>query len=415
MAEAVPAAGVAGCSRRARKRRIWTALAVLAAVALLFVLPYLRGQHHFSDPLFARYYELVASQKPDVDRGLLIGNLARMFHIDPPASLAPDVNVDLIRDWETEYGDDPRYWELRASSLGCDADVLNAFKRGVFSEGMLEAANTWEVYSANPALALTLCDKAIAADPQNSYWCYRKSDLVFTQGDKAAAFALVQQGNAAARNLHPRPYPMSYVLADHNWVRTHTDKFVAGFSTCSWMSPVSGVIKDKKIARVIKTDLANGADPTFADAYYIRYVRQGEMDSIVLLEILVNVVQVLITECDKEQPICPLSAAQQSEFDEYITARNGISREIVQLARKKYRKEYTKAFEIPNLSWQEEWHLFIAGQDERARIAANFGKLLPAPFAIWKSGGLTGFKLDPKLKALADEAAKERAESRKAK
>jgi hypothetical protein len=405
MAEGSPAANVVGSAKRARRRWAWTALAVLAAVALLLVMPHLRGQRHFDDPLFERYHHLVASQRACVDRGLIIERLARMLHLNPPGGLAAELNVEAIRDWEPEYRDEPKYWELRASTLGCEPEVIEAFRRGVFGEGLLEAASTWEVFDADQTLARNLCDKAIAAAPDNSYWCYRKSDLLFTQGDKQGALALVKQGNAAPRNEHPRPFPLSYVLADHTWVKSSTDKLVAGFSLSgTWV--IAFKSHEHYIAKDVRKMMSKGCDPAIGDDYFIRATRRGQMDSCEVYEILKNItIQGMVLAKNGPRPFIELNDEQQKKFEAYSATRRAISYSMKLLHDRKPRHDARR----DPLGWETEWERYVAEREDRKRIASYFAKLLPAPHSIWKSGGLTGFKLDPELAALVAEADKERA------
>lgn len=387
-----------------KRRRALLWASALPALVLLLWLPGLLNRRHFDDPLFQRYYDLIAKQRNSAFRGVYISEMLHHWGYCPGETLAPDLDFGAIRRWESRYGDDPKYWELRASMLGCDPDMIEAFRRGVFSEGMLEAANTWEVDKTDPPLALELCDQAIACDPGNSYWYYRKSDLLLMQGRQAAALDLLRQGNAAAGSRRPRPYPLNQLLQDSRWVRTDTDKLVAGTIVTGTYVDVTEDERSRQIATMVAQQAAANKDAGRLDAYYLRFIRQGRLcedswDSWSDISRAAGQLELMLV--DKDSPRIRLTPSQTREFNDYRAALQALQYENLMVTQNYYVTKERKA----HVRWTESmWEAWLLRREHFAAVAKDFDRLLPAPYTVWFKGGTTGLELDAEFSLLAEQA-----------
>src|SRR5687767_4307701 len=122
---------------------------------------------------------------------------------------------------EEQYADDPRYWQLRRSIDFDDASeqkLIAAIDRGVYDAASFEAVGLWDVENVGgakvgEAKVLDYYDKAIACDPHNAWYNYRKADYLLSLGEIEPARELLRQGNASPRFYTPFPFPTSEAYA----------------------------------------------------------------------------------------------------------------------------------------------------------------------------------------------------------
>jgi hypothetical protein len=168
-----------------------------------------------------------------------------------PASATPEqaAAVALLPDadlagWAGEFGQDPRYWELRYFCAKCDMEtrplaggctaaidfLLEARRRNIATANTLgllsietrvqnarelDAANggTAELMQVQDDALLALLDAAVTADPGQAWGYYARAMFRFGLGDPDLGLDDLRAGNKAERNRYPYPWPMSELAA----------------------------------------------------------------------------------------------------------------------------------------------------------------------------------------------------------
>jgi hypothetical protein len=129
--------------------------------------------------------------------------------------------------WEADFGNDPRYWELRYFSVQCSAGFscnADAPSRGV---EYLREAKRRGIATANTLCCLhlaeeqthrdsTILDAAVAKDPDYAWAYYLRAMQRFEQGDQERGQADLATGNTASCNRYPRPFPIGLVRDSFN-------------------------------------------------------------------------------------------------------------------------------------------------------------------------------------------------------
>jgi hypothetical protein len=179
------------------------------------------------DALFDRYAQAVDAR---------IMSLPANSEEQSSAAILPDTDLAA---WEPQFGQDPRFWELRyfcarvngsqalAPGFSKPMDLLReAQQRGVASCNILlllydelrqEHNATLDAYTGNagPALMheqeqqeLELLNAAVAAGPDQAWAYYTRAQYWMELGSQDLVQQDLLAGNSAAQNIFPRPWPM---------------------------------------------------------------------------------------------------------------------------------------------------------------------------------------------------------------
>lgn len=150
-----------------------------------------------------------------------------------------------LAEWQSEFGADPRYWELRyfcarlgqwdSQPLEEDEEpiafLLEAQQRGISTantllllygemrrENQLELEAVGDAPGGGPELMhlqeqeeLELLDAAVAAGPDEAWTYYTRAMYWFYLGQQERALDDLSVGNIARNNAYPVPWPMNYV------------------------------------------------------------------------------------------------------------------------------------------------------------------------------------------------------------
>lgn len=173
--------------------------------------------------------EEVLEANPDID-----AVLAQSVGSDAP--FPPGLPDEILAGWETEFGADPRYWQLRywnawqpflPENEAAVAKEPQHFLKMTVERGINDACIDWLLLEAqwqaleppDSAAAveedyqsrLALLDAFIGQHPEQSCGWYRRARLQQNYGEWESALADIQQGNAAELNSMLLPFPLSYV------------------------------------------------------------------------------------------------------------------------------------------------------------------------------------------------------------
>jgi hypothetical protein len=182
----------------------------------------------------------------------------------PGAAIIPDT---ALAAWEPQFGQDPRYWELRyfcanvfpgqplAPGFSKPVDLLReSQKRGIASSNTLlllynqlrqEDNAALDAYTGNdgPALMheqeqreLELLNAAVAAGPDQAWTYYTRAQYWMELGSQDLVQQDLTAGNLAAQNVFPRPWPLP-LLASAPGEKTPP----GGAAVCGalWMAAIS--------------------------------------------------------------------------------------------------------------------------------------------------------------------------------
>jgi hypothetical protein len=153
---------------------------------------------------------------------------------------APVVPDSVLAQWEPQFGNDPRYWQLRyferrragmprpgGASIGMGQQELQralsppgGIPTGALEEGdqrgISDAASLWCEYLALGASDSTrrsaLLDRLVQQMPEESFSWYLRGLAECRAGAWSAGLADLKAGNAAPHNRVPYPFPLSFVI-----------------------------------------------------------------------------------------------------------------------------------------------------------------------------------------------------------
>lgn len=188
------------------------------------------GYEPTGDKLLDRFALLVVRQLADESR----------FKRSPD-SLSPPPGFDFsaLGSWEKDFGDEPRYWQLRwlfdqdlmdspDQQLMASELTINAIKAGCVDEASYAAIDFRAVDRDDPARAMALVEQAIERMPENSYFYYVQAYLFERKGETGKALKALRRGNLAPHNDPPHLYPL-YLLDEHpEYFSAEANKAVRG-------------------------------------------------------------------------------------------------------------------------------------------------------------------------------------------
>lgn len=280
----------AGAPAQSRVPRRWiigfAILALLWLAGLVFLkLQSQGGYRPTGDELFDRYARLVLSQQHKFRNEPWLHRTLAGLGIKLPISAAQPEALDfaVLREWEAEFGDDPRYWELRAAcSMDIGADTIPQMREkmltGVASSGMLMQVGIGPMLNDEPHRAMQLVEQVIAAEPDNSYAYYVKGDLLLEQGDQTGALAAYTAGNEAKDNRMPLAFPMSIIAEQPTRFTTPDERLVAGYTWCAYELVVLPDVKTiHERGEALARAASSPADTALANVYWMRVCRFGQM------------------------------------------------------------------------------------------------------------------------------------------
>jgi len=271
--------GETSTNRRAKQRRLkhlWWVVPVILLVLIpagLYLNEVRRCTifHPTGDALFDRYAQAVISRQG-----------WRLFTCHSEQDINPATLPDeLLATWEPEFGDDPRYWQLRffcarfRNNLHAQGikprdpwelstpdhphpvkHLETARERGVADAETLLllhiiATSTWydevadqhgapermldehfdlavAINADYEARLLALLDEAIAVGPDECWPYWERAQLRLSWGEDEAALADLRAGNACSSNVIPVCFPISAVLRDHDRHAEHGNQVLNG-------------------------------------------------------------------------------------------------------------------------------------------------------------------------------------------
>ena len=236
-------------------------LVVLAVVSLLTTDPATAATDYepVGDELFDRTAQWVLKELKQQEAGDLGMALMWLLNPGPHENMYPPaVDLTELLSWESEFGDDPRYWQLR---YRCTADIpgeiVNEYEAAGLDprlyylevareEGHADAATLWVLWGAYRELWIeeylegntdeelkpwelevheqelvlmerhgaeltALLDEMVSASPELSWPYYRRARHHYIMGNHAAALADLRRGNTAPDNEMPDVFPLSVV------------------------------------------------------------------------------------------------------------------------------------------------------------------------------------------------------------
>lgn len=216
-----------------RRALLWLTLVPLAVsiFAYLILLVQVCQLTPTGDPLFDHYARAVRNRQAWQLFAGVNGHPAAL----PDAQLAK---------WEPQFGNDPRYWELRyfcASAREAPAIAANGF--GMIDEVESARAFLEEAISRGVARQSTLAPllrskegdaqlewmvRVAAAAPDNAYGHYRLGEALFAGGDYPAARKALALGNGAPRNHVPHLFPLEMVWQNASAEQAAGSRFLSG-------------------------------------------------------------------------------------------------------------------------------------------------------------------------------------------
>jgi hypothetical protein len=172
---------------------------------------------HFADlinaDLLQHEYRLLVPDDYIADTG--------MKFLNPPAQFTSS----RILEWEPEFANDPRYWQLRWL-MRSDASQQEYASPALYSSPIL--VSVWQRGIRDEASCYLLFLQSSAEErkeyvlfgmeawPDNSYWHYRAAEMALEQADWEAFTEYMRNGNAAKRNELPHPWPICLLINDVN-------------------------------------------------------------------------------------------------------------------------------------------------------------------------------------------------------
>jgi hypothetical protein len=212
----------------------------------------------------------------------------RIKYVHLPAKL----DYEKLRDWEADFKDDPRYWQLRVecgvdSVMGSlrkdDTHDLNSKLRASIDRGIADPASyillPWNVLlDEDEDAAFKYLDKAVAADAGNCYWNYRKAPIMMRYGETDAAWEAVKNGNAAPTNKMLYPFPICTLRDLEYRSDAPGNQAVAGVIYDMEVSDIENIIKRKESAKEACICMALGYPLTLGDDWLTMEKRFGQAE-----------------------------------------------------------------------------------------------------------------------------------------
>jgi hypothetical protein len=253
--------------------------------------------------------------------------------------ILPDEQLDLL---EPQFGDDPRYWQLRwwnarlrADGIGPAGTVLEPadwLRRGV-ERGARDAAGDWlllqaeranrrreigaqlealagatpreraSAYERQHAAELDALTELVERYPELSWFYYERAHLRMEWGDFEGGVEDLAAGNAAPLNAQPQPFPWSAVQARLAQQQEPAAAMDLEGEYLDMGAPVDGLIVSaartlpepnyiyiKEHAKELQARLALGADFGELKTWHQYICRLGQMEGSSVIQWLVAVV-----------------------------------------------------------------------------------------------------------------------------
>jgi hypothetical protein len=318
----------------------------------------------------------------------------------------------LLRDWESEHGKDPRYWQLRKfyhlfgtnTRSGYDSDnqeFLAVIDRGIYDAASFELVPIQVVEDKSGELGvLDFFDKAIASDKDNGWYYYRKADYLISLGEIEDARVLLRQGNAAPRCNTPVPFPESEAWKLIGKARSRASKILVGYTLAGENSRLPNYIKIKDQYKNACVAFALGYPLEFGDELLTRARRMGQGERENAMSVLVAAVLARVILGWVNDEALDLTPAQTKELEtiyadldkpkalikESVAAVESelgvVPKATASGSSKRYapnRRDYVRYYEglVLELKYQP-------------KLAPYFDCLDPPPLALWEAGKLQG-------------------------
>jgi len=125
-------------------------------------------------------------------------------------SVAPNYS-----DLKAKYGAEPGYWQLisDSSTPAGQLSIFNSIGSGAADEASYALVNFGALADESLPKAMRVVDEAIALNPANSYFHYRRAMLLFKAGDREGCFSELQLGNASPQHYLPLAFPAKELMA----------------------------------------------------------------------------------------------------------------------------------------------------------------------------------------------------------
>ncbi|GEM_PF-2288956 len=389
-------------------------LVVLAVVSLLTTDPATAATDYepVGDELFDRTAQWVLKELKQQEAGDLGMALMWLLNPGPHENMYPPaVDLTELLSWESEFGDDPRYWQLLLRTGNIEPALAGIpysaptpiIDQQAFVEKLeLLSAGTdsyfvlsWRVLAGkDEERALQLVESAINLDPANSFFYYRKADILQGLGELDGAREAVRQGNAARRNYVPEPFPQNVLRQHRDEFTTHDSRVAAAVLWCD--SRRSGnYITWKEKAKEVCVACALGMPVELADEYLLRYRRAGQMhDQCIDGQVVAATCATILIDYITEYCLI-LDPQQTAERDAISHALAQVRANAIETASSEYGTPPSFTLFGGSLlplgkPEPELWDAILRQLQCAEDNKPLFDILDPPPFAIWARGELVG-------------------------
>jgi tetratricopeptide (TPR) repeat protein len=283
-----------------------------------------------------------------------------------------------LAEWESEYSNDPRYWQLRwlceqssSNPIGgrdLTREVVQKIEEGVVDEGSYTTINYCALHKANPTKTLELIEQAITFAPENAHFHYVQAILLQEHGDDEGAFDALRRGNNAPRNDPPRAYPLDLMTSHFEYFDSKANQVMGGVLLGMKLSAhlTTEAIPSKQLARDLLASYKVALPLDVADdllAYARRYGERSDSDVIRMLTTVVLMELVL----DRIQTDSSVSTPEQKQkLQELIALRDKLKNKV-----SAYVKSRPQQAQVPISPFQSFVELWDDEAKDRAFIEAE--------------------------------------------
>lgn len=355
------------------------------SVRILLILVVLAG------PLLALLLQISTPKTGDE----LVDLLASMLRKHGPDR---DRLYESLREHSDEFADDPRYWQLLATyrpmgvpasreffELSPNADILEGLKHGAADPATYSLINLHGVAATEPARAKELADQAIASDPENALFHYRKAELLLALGDHQAALKAVRRGNELDRIESPISFPMSEIDASPELV----PKVISYRSTGSfYLFDGSASIAFKDVHRdIVEGVKAGSLDLAIADEFYTSIVRRCQAANASLMDLLILSVGLGFYLDPKDVASISISQERQAYAAELAKKRKAIVSKFRTFTSMQgppppsLALRLRKTLDPEEDDWKWYWEHRLTEKKFVESLQADLEDLLPSPYA----------------------------------
>ena len=326
-----------------------------------------------SDELFERYLALRIQALERKDGGLPTPEEIMYGPTKPSIDV-----TEAMKKWEAEYADDPVYWEIMYFNSKWEGGkpLYEKLESGVESPALYYGLFIFageKLLKSDPSLAMKLVNRAIALDPDNSYFYYVKAWISSERDDWKACLDELNAGKAAPKNEIPELFLLSHVLAHPKRFASDRELAAAIHILVSW--PVPKLSQTREFATEICDRLISDYSPETADALLTYGMRLSAMDGQAVIGIMIG------HEISKKVLRKMMEGPANMDESEMHEAHALLGRLLVNRTKV---KKYFKGFTFPTAEdWKGQYELILDEYRFCAEFGASYDFLSPPPFVDW--------------------------------